>query len=92
MHPAAILQFERMIGEFARWRARSRGRTVARAGVVVGTGDGAARHRSQLLPAEWRARLGLPEGATYADGRGNLPRRLPARRLLPWPYDFPRKQ
>ena len=81
MHPAAVLQFERMIGEYNTWRAVPEHGTLAGAGVVVGTRDGVAR----LLRSRCR-----PNGAPSSDcptGRPMLPPRTsssrpsPARRL-----------
>ena len=68
----------------------SRGRAVASAGMVVGAGDRVARER-ELLPAEWCARLGLPDGATYADGAEVFLGAFAGQTSVPWPYDFPRK-
>ena len=83
MHPAAELQFERMIGEYSTWRAVPENGTLAGAGVVVGTGDGVAR----LVRSRSR-----PNGAPSSDcqtGRPMLPPRTSssgpsrARRLCP---------
>ncbi len=72
MHPAARLQFERMIGEYARWRAvPEKERSPAPAwwwGPAM-----ELRNAPQSLPAEWCAELGLPDHATYAAAGGNLP-------------------
>ena len=91
MHPAARLQFERMIGEYARWRAvPEKERSPAPAwwwGPAM-----ELRASSQQLSRR--------NGAPSSDcpiGRRMLPRRTSSsglsrdRRLLPWPYDFPRK-
>ena len=71
MHPAAKLQFERVVIEFARWRTLTEDdRPPAPAwwwGPAVEVRDVALE-----LPAHWCARLGLPDGATYADGAGVL--------------------
>jgi len=90
MHPAARLQFERMIGEYARWRAvPEQERSPAPAwwwGPAV-----ELRSASQALPAEWCAELGLPDHATYAAGAEILLKAFAGQTSLPWPYDFPRK-
>jgi hypothetical protein len=90
MHPAARLQFERLIGEYARWRAVPEAeRSPAPAwwwGPAV-----ALRDATQALPAEWSAELGLPEQATYAAGAEIFLKALARQTSLPWPYDFPRK-
>ena len=67
MHQAADLQFERIVDEFVRWRevpddARSPAPSWwwGPAFEVVGL--------QNPLPAATGSRLGLAEGATYADG------------------------
>ena len=90
MHPAAKLQFERVVVEFARWRSLAEDeRPPAPAwwwGPAVEVRDVALE-----LPARWCARLGLPEGATYANGAGVLFDSLAGQVIQPWPYDFSRK-
>ena len=75
MHPAAKLQFERMIGEFARWRAVPEDERSPAPAWWWGPAM-ELRAEREILPAEWRALLGLPEGATYADGRRSVFRRI----------------
>jgi len=90
MHPAATLQFERMIGEYARWRAvPEKERSPAPAwwwGPAI-----ELRNMVQPLPAEWCAQLGLPEHATYAAGAQIFLRAFAGQTSPPWPYDFPGK-
>ena len=90
MHPAARLQFERMIGEYARWRAvAEKDRSPAPAwwwGPAM-----ELRNAPQPLPAEWCAGLGLPSRATYAAAAEIFLRTFAEQTLLPWPYDFPSK-
>ena len=90
MHPAAKLQFERVVVEFARWRSLTEvDRPPAPAwwwGPAVEVRDVALE-----LPARWGARLGLPDGATYADGAGVLFHSLAGQVIQPGPYDFSRK-
>jgi len=50
------------------------------------------RAEREILPAEWRALLGLPEGATYATGAEVFLGAFTDQTSVPWPYDFPRKQ
>jgi hypothetical protein len=90
MHPAARLQLERMIGEYARWRAvPEQERSPAPAWWWGSAME--LRNVPQPLPAEWCAALGLPDRATYADGAAVILAAFAEQTLLPWPYDFPRK-
>lgn len=90
MHPAAKLQFERIIVEFARWRALPKDdRPPAPAwwwGPAV-----EVRDVDTPLPAHGSGRLGLPDGASYADGARVLFRSLAGQTIQPWPYDFSSK-
>jgi hypothetical protein len=90
MHPAARLQFERMIGEYARWRAVPEAeRSPAPAwwwGPAI-----ELRSAAQSMPAEWCAQLGLPDQATYAVGAEIFLRAFAGQTSLPWPHDFPHK-
>ena len=72
MHPAAVLQFERMISEYDSWRAGPETERSPAPGVVVGTRDRGCAPRRNSFRAEWRAELGLPDRATYASCRGHL--------------------
>jgi hypothetical protein len=90
MHPAARLQFERMIGEYARWRSvPERERSPAPAwwwGPAMGL-----RNTAQTLPVERCIELGLPDQATYAAAAEIFLKALAGQTSLPWPYEFPRK-
>nr|WP_275190495.1 hypothetical protein [Bradyrhizobium sp. CSA112] len=90
MHPAAILQFERMIGEYITWRAvPETDRSPAPAwwwGPAM-----ELRASPQSLPAEWCAELGLPDRATYASAAAIFLGTFAGQTSVPWPYDFPRK-
>ena len=90
MHPAARLQFERMIGEFVRWReVPDATRSPAPAwwwGPAM-----ELRKTAQPLPVEWCVELGLPDQATWADAANVFLRAFDGQTSLPWPYDFPRK-
>jgi len=90
MHPAARLQFERMIDEYVRWReVPEDARSPAPAwwwGPAM-----ELRNITQPLPVEWCAQLGLPDDATCAAGAGVFLRAFDGQTSLPWPYDFPRK-
>jgi hypothetical protein len=90
MHPAAALQFERMIGEYARWRAvPQKERSPAPAwwwGPAM-----ELRNMAQPLPAEWHVQLRLLEGATYAEGAQIFLKAFAGQTSAPWPHDFPGK-
>jgi hypothetical protein len=90
MHPAATLQFERMIEEYARWRAVPEAeRSPAPAwwwGPAVELNGSI-----QPLPAQWCVTLGLPEHATYNAGAEIFLTALAGQTSVPWPFDFPRK-
>jgi hypothetical protein len=90
MHPAAQLQFERLVGEYARWRAVPEAeRSPAPAwwwGPAI-----ELRNAPESLPAEWCAELSLPSHATYAAAAELLLKAFAGQTSLPWPYDFPCK-
>lgn len=90
MHPAAILQFERIIVEFARWRTLPQAdRPPAPAwwwGPAIELRDAALP-----LPGHGSRRLGLADGASYADGARVLFGALAGQTIQPWPYDFSNK-
>jgi len=90
MHPAAALQFERMIGEYITWRAvPDKERSPAPAWWWGSAME--LRALSQPLPAEWCAELGLPDRATYASAANIFLAAFSGQTSVPWPYDFPRK-
>jgi len=90
MHPAAILQLERMIGEYNTWRAvPEQERSPAPAwwwGSAI-----ELRASSQPLPAEWCAQLGLPADATYASAANIFLGAFAGQTAVPWACDFPGK-
>ena len=90
MHPAAVLQLERMIGEYNTWRAvPEQVRSPAPAWWWGSAMD--LRASSQPLPAEWCVLLGLPDRATYASAADIFLGAFAGQTTVPWPYDFPRK-
>jgi hypothetical protein len=90
MHQTVNLQFERAVGEFARWRAvPEEMRSPAPAWwwgpafEVLGT--------SQPMPPAWCASLQLPDGTSYAAGARIFLNALAGQTSLPWPGEFPYK-
>ena len=90
MHPAAVLQFERMIGEYTRG-VPFRKRNARRRRRGGGDRRWNCAPRPQPLPAEWCAELGLPDRATYAAAADIFLEAFAGQTSVPWPYDFPRK-
>ena len=90
MHPAARLQLERMVGEYARWRGvAEKERSPAPAwwwGQAI-----ELRHALQPLPTEWCATLGLPEHSTCRAAAEIFLGAFKQQTSLPWPDDFPRR-
>jgi hypothetical protein len=90
MHPAVKLQFERIIIEFARWRTLPKDERPPAPAWWWGPAV-EARDVGLKLPADGSLRLGLPDGATYADGARVLFGSLAGQTDQPWPYDFSSK-
>lgn len=90
IHPAARFQFERVIDEYARWRAvAEEDRSPAPAwwwGPAF-----AVRHARDAMPDGWAQSLHLSPGAPYADGAAVLLNSLAEQTSLPWPDEFPHK-
>ena len=90
MKPNEPLQFERIVGEFAQWRAvPEQERSSAPAWWWGPALEEIGAQRP--MPAEWCADLELPESATYADGARIFLECLAGQTSLPWPGEFPRK-
>ena len=90
MHPAAVLQFERMIGEYDAWRAIPCGERSPAPAWWWGPAM-AVRTSAEPLPGGWRAALGLPEQATYGSAAHVFLDAFAGQTAVPWPFDFPRK-
>jgi hypothetical protein len=90
MHPAAVLQLERMIDEYNTWRAvPEQERSPAPAWWWGSAME--LRASSQPLPTEWCAQLGLPDRATYASAADVFLGTFAGQTAVPWAYDFPGK-
>ena len=90
MHPAAALQFERMIDEYARWRAVPEKERSPAPSWWWGPAM-ELRNMAEPLPAKWHVQLRLPAGATYAAGAEIFLKAFAGQTSAPWPYDFPGK-
>jgi hypothetical protein len=90
MHPAATLQFERVVDEFVQWRAIAEDERPPAPAWWWGPAF-EVRNVAVRLPSAWCAQLGLSDRATYAAGAGVLLASLAGQTDLPWPYDFSRK-
>jgi hypothetical protein len=89
MHPARKLQFERIVVEFARWRALPESKRPAAPAWWWGPAL-ELRDVDTKLPRSWSIQLGLGDDASYAAGAHVLMRSLAGQTHLPWPYDFSR--
>jgi hypothetical protein len=88
MHYSADLSFERIVDEFARWRAVPEHDRSAAPSWWWGPAF-EARGLSQPMPAQWCSKLGLPEGSPVSGGVDVLLGALDGQTLLPWTGDFP---
>ena len=90
MHQSANLPFERIVHEFARWRAiPEEDRSPAPSWWWGPAFE--AFGQPQPMPAEWCANLELPQGSTIAAGAKLVLGSFADQTLLPWLGDFPRK-
>ena len=88
VHDGAKLQFERIVAEYARWRAVTEDDRSPAPGWWWGPAF-EALGVDQPMPTEWCVHLKLPDGATYADGARIFLGSLADQKFLPWPADFP---
>jgi hypothetical protein len=89
MHPAAKLQFERIVDEYGRWRGLpEEDRPPAPAWWWGPAFE--LRNVALELPSNWSATLGLSRSASYADAAEILLTSLAGQVYQPWPYDFSR--
>jgi hypothetical protein len=90
MHPAARLQFERVVDEYAKWRAIAEAERPPAPAWWWGPALDVREFAAALTPASCR-RLGLHAEATYADAAKMLLGSMADQTHVPWPYDFSRK-
>src|SRR5450759_925622 len=90
MQPALKLQFERAVGEYARWQAvPADGRSEAAAwwwGTAI-----AAVDETATMPLEWCVTLGVADESPYAKGAEVFMNALAGQTHLPSPDLFPGK-
>jgi hypothetical protein len=90
MHRAANVTFERIVREFARWRAVP-GPERSQAPAWWWGPAFELRGLHEPMPADWCARLELPAGSTFTDGAKIVLDSLAGQTSLPRPHDFPGK-
>ena len=88
MHQPANLSFERVVHEFAQWRAVPEAERCSAPAWWWGPAF-EALGSGQEMPAGWCADLGLPEGSTLAAGANVLLAPFGEQTLQPWTSDFP---
>jgi hypothetical protein len=90
MHQAADVALERIVREFAEWRAVAEDERSPAPAWWWGPAF-EARMLEQPMPAVWCSSLELPEGSSIAAGADVLLASLAGQTSLPWPDEFPRK-
>jgi hypothetical protein len=90
MHPAAKLQFERAVVEFALWRTVAEDERSPAPAWWWQPALQVAEHPEEM-PALSCDRLELPKGATYAAGAKVLMAPIITQTSQPWADEFPRK-
>jgi hypothetical protein len=85
---AANLSFERIVHEFARWRAVAEDERSPAPAWWWGPAF-EARGERQPMPAQWCASLGLPDGSPVAAGVDAILDSLGDQMLLAWTANFP---
>jgi hypothetical protein len=90
MHPAAKLQFERIVREYSLWRSvPEEERSPAPAWWWQPAFQ--VRKHCEEMPVLSCYRLELPEGSSYAEGAAVLMAPIMTQTSQPWPDEFPRK-
>jgi hypothetical protein len=88
MRQTADLCFERIVHEFARWRAVPEHERSPAPSWWWGPAF-EALDRRQPMPTEWCTSLGLPDGSIVATGADAILASLSDQTLLPWTGNFP---
>ncbi|HEY0331289.1 MAG TPA: hypothetical protein VGC77_19580 [Rhodopseudomonas sp.] len=89
MHSAAKFQFERIVREYARWRAVAEDERSPAAAWWWGPAL-QLRDQPEAMPSEFCGALGLPQGSSFADAARVLLAAIAEQTSLPWPDEFPR--
>lgn len=88
MKPAKTLQFERLLQEYAAWRAVPEPRRAPAAAWWWGTAL-ELQSEADALPDDVAATLELPAGSTYAEAAAGLMELIAAQATLARPAEFP---
>lgn len=88
MKPAKILQFERLLQEYAAWRAVPEPTRAPAAAWWWGTAL-ELQYEIEALPDDAAATLDLPAGSTYAEAAARLRKLIAAQTTLARPAEFP---
>lgn len=89
MHSAAKFQFERIMQEYADWRAVDADQRSPAAAWWWGPAL-ALRDDAGPMPPQFCRMTELPLGSTYASGAAVLMAAIAKQTRMPWPDDFPR--
>ena len=88
MQPALKFQFERAVGEYARWQAVPTDERSDAPAWWWGTAI-AAIDENATMPLEWCVTLGVADESSYAIGAAVFMKALEGQTHLPWPDAFP---
>jgi hypothetical protein len=91
VYQAANLQFDRIVDEFVRWRTVPEDERSPAPAWWWGPAFELLGVQN-ALPDEVSMKLGLPGGASYADGAQIFFKSLAGQTSLPSPDEFPRRQ
>ena len=90
MQRSAVLEFERAVCEFGKWRAVPEAERSPAPAWWWGSAI-AIFQEPEAMPTEWCTKLKLPPSSTFAAGAAVLINALSDQTSLPWPDEFPRK-
>jgi hypothetical protein len=90
MHQAVNVQFDRIVREFAQWRAVPKNERSPAPAWWWGPAF-EVRDVQRAMPADWCVDLELPVNSSYAAGAQTFLNSLVGQTSLPWPDDFLRR-